>query len=342
MDLPVPGVQPRLPAPRGALSSALLDCLGGARATPPEPPPAQGGDPLDDEDLQLALYVCYELHYRGFLGVDPCWEWDPSLLGFRRVLERRFEQALARDVPVPEAVPAEGLPTALRALTNRAGPPLSAFLEQEATLAQFLEFVIHRSAYQRKEADPHSWALPRLEGAAKAALVEIQADEYGGGRPERMHQELFAATMAALGLDPAYGAYLDAIPATTLATVNLVSLFGLHRRWRGALVGHLAAFEMTSTEPNRRFGNGLRRLGFGAEATTFYDEHVQADSVHEQVAAHDLAGGLARQEPALVSDILFGAEACLHLDDRAAGHLLGAWTRGESSLRWVEGPPGAG
>lgn len=43
---------------------------------------------------------------------------------------------------------------------------------------------MHRSAYQLKEADPHSFALPRVPaGRAKAAFVEIQADEYGGGVP---------------------------------------------------------------------------------------------------------------------------------------------------------------
>jgi Iron-containing redox enzyme len=50
------------------------------------------------------------------------------------------------------------------------------------TLAQLREFAIHRSAYQLKEADPHTWAIPRLTGAVKAAMVEIQADEYGDGR----------------------------------------------------------------------------------------------------------------------------------------------------------------
>lgn len=36
------------------------------------------GDALTDDDLQLALYLCYELHYRGFAGVDPAWEWSPA------------------------------------------------------------------------------------------------------------------------------------------------------------------------------------------------------------------------------------------------------------------------
>src|SRR6201999_1753425 len=97
------------------------------------------------------------------------------------------------------------------------------------------------------------------------------------------------------------------MPAGPLATVNLMSLFGLHRRLRGAIVGHLALFEMTSSIPNRRYANGLRRLGFDADATAFYDEHVVADAVHENVAAVDLAGGLARQQPELAADVLWGA-----------------------------------
>src|SRR5215208_5254108 len=122
------------------------------------------------------------------------------------------------------------------------GPSVARFVETRANEEQLLEFVVHRSGYQLKEADPHSWAIPRLSGPAKAALVEIQADEYGGGRPERVHAQLFAKAMRALDLDPSYGAYLNRIPAVTLATVNLMSLCGLHRRLRGAIVGHLAAF----------------------------------------------------------------------------------------------------
>ncbi|MEK8105100.1 iron-containing redox enzyme family protein [Micromonospora sp. M12] len=118
--------------------------------------------------------------------------------------------------------------------------------------------------------------------------MEIQTDEYGNGRLDRMHAELFRCTLDRLGLDTAYAAHLDAVPAVTLATNNLMSLLGLHRRLRGALLGHLAAFEMTSSLPNRRYGNGLRRLGFDEVATRFYDEHVEADAVHEQIAAHDM------------------------------------------------------
>ena len=323
---------PGLPAPRGPVSAAALGALAG----PPGPaaiPAFSGDDPLEDDDLQLALYVCYELHYRSFAGVDERWEWDPGLLAARAELEAIFEAGLRRVVAVepaePDAVEAE----LRRMVAADDGPPLSRTLERDASLGQFREFMTHRSAYQLKEADPHSWAVPRLAGRAKEALVEVQADEYGGGRPGRMHASLFAAAMRAVGLDDTYGFYLDAIPGTTLATVNLMSLMGLHRRLRGGIVGHLAVFEMTSPEPNRRYGDGLRRLGFGREATEFFDEHVEADAVHEAVAAHDLAQGLALAEPGLVDDILFGAAALLHLEACFAGHLLGRWAAGESSLR---------
>jgi hypothetical protein len=223
---------------------------------------------------------------------------------------------------------------ALRAIADADdAPPVSRFIEARASLDHVLEFLTHRSAYQLKEADPHSFALPRLTGGPKAAAVEIQADEYGGGRADRMHAALFAKAMRAAGLDDEYGFYLDRIPAITLATVNLMSLLGLHRRWRAAAAGHLALFEMTSSIPNGRYSRGLERLGFDADARDFFDEHVVADAVHENIAAVDLAGGLARQDPALGADALFGARALLHVEAAWSRHIVGAWEDGVSSLR---------
>ena len=89
---------------------------------------------------------------------------------------------------------------------------------------------------------------------------------------------------------------------------------------------------MTSSLPNRLYGNGLRRLGYGTDATLFFDEHVEADAVHEQIAGRDLAGGLARAQPERASDILFGAAAGLMLDDLAADHLRSCWDNGTTSL----------
>ena len=328
--------EPTLPPARGPLTDGLFRYLHGA-ADRISDVSRRGADAVADDDLQLALYCCYELHYRGFDGVHPDWEWEPSLLAFRRALEERFEAALVDAIGRPgdgdDPAPEE-MDLALRGIDAADdAPSLSSYVETEATTDQALEFLVHRSAYQLKEADPHSWALPRMHGPPKAAMVEIQADEYGSGRPDRIHAELFAKALRAAGLDATYGGYLDHVPAATLATVNLMSLLGLHRRLRGAAIGHLALFEMTSSVPNRRYAEGLRRLGFSAEATDFFDEHVVADAVHENVAAVDLAGGLARQQPELARDILWGARALVHVEGAWARHVLTSWSAGGTSLR---------
>ena len=323
--------------PLGDLVGALLrgrpdGSISGAEVEEAEHLVAEVADPLADDDLQLALYLCFELHYRSFPGVDDGWEWNPTLIAIRQRLERAFVDRLAVEVgpyPVDHRTVGDLL---FRLEAEDEAPPLSRHLEVDADLEQFREFVVNRSLYQLKEADPHSWAIPRLTGAVKTALLEVQNDEYGSGRPERIHSALFAKTMRALGLDDSENAYLGRVPGITLATVNLITALGLRRDRRGALVGHLAMFEMTSARPNRRYGNALRRLGFDAEATDFYDEHVEADAVHENIAAHDLAGGLARQEPEIAADIVFGARALLALEGRFAAHLLDAWRAGESSL----------
>lgn len=328
--------EPVPPSPRGPLSAGLLTAFARPPHTLDVPLPDPGTDPLTDEDTQLALHLAYELHYRGLPGVDDRWEWEPSLLAVVAALEERVERALDELVDVPDVAPDE-VPAALAALVEQDdSPPLASFLHRTATIGQFREFVAHRSVYHLKEADPHTWAIPRLGGRAKAALVEVQQDEYGNGRPDRMHAVLFANTMRALDLDDTYGAYVDRVPAVTLATSTVPTFFGLHRRRRGALAGHLAALEMTSSLPNRRYGHGLRRLGYDRAATLFYDEHVEADAVHEQVAAHDLCGALATAEPELTGDILVGAACCLKLDGRVGAHLLGRWKQGLSALRGTD------
>ena len=324
--------EPPLPHPRGPITETLFKALTGVPGDLARVPSIDG-DPLSDDDLHLALYVCYEIHYRGFSGVDARWEWNPALLSARWQYEKIFELALLESFGVEEWRDYPDVILRLNQIASQPGPSLSKYLRYQASLAEFKDLIIHRSAYRLKEGDPHSWVIPRLEGKAKAALVEIEFDEYGCGKAERIHAALFQTTMDAMGLDSRYGAYLDLIPGIALAPTNLVSMFGLHRRLRGAAVGHLALAEMTSALSNKLQAEGLRRLGYGAEVTGFFDEHVIADSIHDMIALHDLAGGMLEREPSLAGDILFGAAAGVGLDAAFAQYMLDCWLCGKPSLR---------
>ncbi|MGO1231538.1 iron-containing redox enzyme family protein [Glutamicibacter arilaitensis] len=279
--------------------------------------------------------MLYELHHRGFAEVDDRWEWDPGLISLRARIEEDFEQAL-RDVagPLPSVEPmsSEVAQALFELAADDAGPSVSKFIQRQVDAAQAREFLILKSIYQLKEADPHTWAIPKLEGCAKTAMVEIQADEYGNGHLPRMHSELFRQTMRGLGLRDDFGAYIDSIPAVTLAAVNMISLFGMHRRLRGAITGHLALYEMTSSIPQAAYARGFRRLGYESPVTDYFDEHVEADAVHEQIAGRDLAGGLAEDEPDPVPDIIFGAQAAAAVDALAGAKYSDAWEAGRSAL----------
>jgi len=283
-------------------------------------------DPWGD-DLQLALYLCYELHYRSFDGVDDNLEWDPDLLRFRAALEQPFLAALRSAVDGGDDVDA-----ALAALlvTPSSGTGPSWHLLERGDRDQLREYVAHRSLYHLKEADPQAWVIPRLDGQAKASFVTVEHDEYGAGRAERLHARMFAGMMVALDLDPGYGGYLDVTPAVTLAMVNAMSLFGLHRGLRGALIGQFASVEITSSPGSARLAKAVERLnGDGAE---FYVEHIEADAVHEQLVRGGVVAGLLATNPELAADIVFGIQVDALLEDRFGDHLLAAWTAGQSSL----------
>jgi Iron-containing redox enzyme len=328
------GFEPRLPDPRGPLSLAVTELLA---ERDPVDRLTQAEASIDDADpygtdLQLALYICYELHYRGFAGVDPDWEWDARLLQLRGRLEHAFLAEVRAQVG--EISPDETAAAEMRRLSIEPadGEGLSHHLRDKATWEQMREYFVHRSLYHLKEGDPHAWAIPRLIGQAKAAFVAVEFDEFGGGRGARLHQQLFADLLDAAGLDSTYLGYLDMVPAEALAAVNVMSLFGLHRALRGAAVGHFASTEITSPPGSQRLVDALSRLGAPQPCIGFYAEHVEADAVHEQVVRTDVVGDMVAREPHLDRDVVFGIRAHAYVEDRLAEHMLHAWSDGRTSL----------
>lgn len=329
---------PVLAPAAGPLSEFSLAVLEDPRRTPSVEPviALEVEDPLGDLDFQRALYCLNEIRYREYAGVDPDAEWHPNVTDWWYLLARRFEDALLAAVAQEPAVDVgrrgrTGDEIA-SIIESADGPSLSGFVLEHPTLHHLREFSIHRSAYQLKEADPHTFALPRLAGAAKAAFVEIQMDEYGEGIPGRAHAELFASSMRGLGLDPSYGRYIELLPASTLATVNLITHLAFHRRLLPALLGHLALFEMTSVGPMGRYADAMRRIGAPDEACEFYDVHVVADEHHGPLARSGLVDAYVDEHRGEGGLAVWGAEVTMAIEGRFSGLLVDRWTAGESGL----------
>ena len=322
----------QLPSPRGALSEQLFARLHGEPGPIPPGPRVRG---LDDDDFQISLFVLQELSFRRLEGVDPAWEEEPSLLTVRAALERQLEQELRDSIMVPTCRPGDVAQALVDQLDQAEGPSLSTWVATNATLQHLREFIVHRAAYQLKEADPHSFAIPRLcAGRAKTALLEIQLDEYGHMEPREAHAELFRATMNEFGLRPE--ADIDLLPAVTLRTNTVLNCFTRSRRLLGACLGHLAVFEMTSVEPMARYAAACRRLlpgPRGTRAARFYDVHVAADGHHQRVALDRLVAGFAEQYPDESNELLFGAAALMRVEGELTRHLLERWNAGMTSLR---------
>ena len=310
------------PRPRGALSARVADALRGDLAAWPATLPAADGA----DDAALTLWMMYELHYHGFEDVDDAWEWHPGLLATRAGLEESFEDELRRRRAADGPPPDGDLSAALfDYVSTFEGPSLAGFVHRRAARVQVEELLQLRSVYALRESDPTAWLVPRIGSRPQAALMSLQYDEYGGGDVSRVHAHLFARGMAASGLRADFGGYVDQAPTEVLEQNNAMSLFGLHRRLRAAGLGHLAAFEATSSLPSRRMSQGLRRLGFPDEMTAYYDEHVEADAVHEQLAVREICAPLVAEEPHLRDEVFFGAFVCLDSEARVAAHLLARW-----------------
>ena len=309
------------------------------------PAPVDGCSPYGD-DLQLALYVLYELHYQGFQDVPDSLEWDSGLLACRAALEDRFLGALREDLPV------DATETAAQALddssSNRSATTAPASRTSSATKA-LSNTCAHtrrsaRSTTSRKRTRtpgsfPGSTAGPRRPWSPSSSTSSAPA------APTSPCPVCSPTSWRIWGWTPRYGRYADAAPAEALATVNLMSLFGLHRALRAALVGHFAAVEVTSSPGSRRLAEAMRRVGAGPAAVRFYTEHVTADAVHEQVVRHDVVGGLLEDEPHLDADVVFGVHATTYLETRLSDRLLGAWRTGATGLRedtWLPVSAGRG
>ena len=323
-----------LPEARGDLTFALVDAL---RRDDPDccpRPSSPAADPLTDDELQLALWICYELHYRGFDDVGADGSGSPSCSACAASSRRSLLGALRARV----AVPGRTRPVAAAAARTRRLRRRPVAVAVHAAQANRDAVPRVRDAPLGLPAEggrPAQLGDPPAERPAKAALVEIQADEYGGGelRADAL-RALPRRCCAASGSTTPTAPTSTRCPASRSRVSNVMSLFGLHRALRGALVGHLAAYEMTSSAPvpplRARAAPARRRRGRMPSSSTSTSPRTRCTSNWPRTTS---AAGSPMPSRSSPRTSLFGAAACLYVDKRFAEHVLGCWAQERTSLR---------
>ena len=221
-------------------------------------------------------------HYRGFAGVDTRDGVGPGCCA-SAVARGRFERrrcsarwAAQHEPSTPPTMRA----ASAAAITAPRSVALAALLEprRPGGVCEFWSTARRTSSRRPTRTRGRS---PGYSGAAKAALVEIQADEYGNGRRRRMHAELFADDDGGARARPHLRRVPRPAPRRHLATTNLDLPVRPPPPLARRALGHLALFEMTSVGPMGRYAHGaaparasergaplLRRARRGGQSTS--------------------------------------------------------------------------
>jgi len=322
---------PLLPWPRGPLSALVVSALQRQPGSLVATPPLTNVDAMSDDDFQLALYLCYEMNYRGLANAG--WSRDPGLLNFRTELEQIFVARLRDEIGhVSARFPSDVMGAMEEFVDACATSSLATYLGVSGTIDQFREFCVHRSAHQQRSIESETRTLFSHADEDEPAKVMFPFDEWGASDALRIRAEFLSAAMAALGLDPSFGSYVEILPGVTLATANLASMFALHPDWRAALVGQLAISEITSMESMERYSHALFRFGLDRVGRRFNQVDTVVDSRRPLLARSQIVAGVIGGGPQLGADLLFGAGAIVMLEQRFGDHLLDSWGENRSSL----------
>lgn len=325
-----------LPQPRGPITESLFKALtrspGALSVKVADRIIAR--DALFGDDAPLALFCLYELHNRGFRGVSDDWEWDPDCLELRRRLECAFVRQLRYEVFLSYGmtkVSAKDVAMELTALARTSNSQLLSFIATDATSTHVEELAIHRSMFRGNEIESRVRAASQLCDHVTSSTRSGGVDDFGLDATVAVHAEMFRMALEATGIDGPHGTSLESVPSASLSSLNLVTMFALHRRWRAALVGYVALREMCLGSAGS-YVTGLERLGMRGVVDYCRAQH-DAGELLDSICLDESVSGFVAAQPELSSDVIFGARSFELLEGAFITRLMTAWSDGRSSLR---------
>ncbi|MEZ4449739.1 MAG: iron-containing redox enzyme family protein [Nannocystaceae bacterium] len=165
-------------------------------------------------------------------------------------------------------------------------------------------------------------------GTAGEEKMEIAAnfwDEMGNGEEDEVHTALFAESLRALDVGPAYIAEHLLLEAKVSASLS--SCLALSRRHYYKAIGFFGVTEYLVPRRFTAFLEGWRRLGLPMEAVKYHDLHVRIDAVHASGWFRNVIAPLVERDPRVGDEIALGALIRLQSSQRYLDALLGEVTR---------------
>ncbi len=189
---------------------------------------------------------------------------------------------------------------------KQAGPgqhdSLFPWLAEQASQADMIWFLRQEMAGEAGFDDLVALTQVRLPVQAKLELARNYWDEMGQGHPGGMHGPMLERLSKQLDFTPDQDAVWE-----SLALSNLMVALAANRHYTYQSIGALGVIELTAPARAEKVNAGLKRLGVGGDARSYYALHATLDVKHSIAWNREVLHSLVLEDPALAPLLAEGA-----------------------------------
>ncbi|HEX6277243.1 MAG TPA: iron-containing redox enzyme family protein [Polyangiaceae bacterium] len=183
------------------------------------------------------------------------------------------------------------------------GDPLFPWLAESAPPGAIRWFLEQEAAGEAGFEDLVALTQVKLPTRAKLELARNYWDEMGRGDERGMHGPMLSRLTTTLELDTS----TERIVWESLALGNLMTAFGVNRRYAYQSAGALGVIELTAPGRAAAVNRGLKRIGVSGEIRKYFALHATLDVKHSEAWNREVLRPLVAQNSELAVPIAEGA-----------------------------------
>ncbi len=186
--------------------------------------------------------------------------------------------------------------------------PLFPWLAEHASREQMRWFLRQEISGEAGFDDLVALTQVKLATQAKLELARNYWDEMGQGHQGGMHGPLLDRLGVELDIgNDGDGAGAAAVVEESLNLGNLMLALATNRRYAYQSIGALGAIELTAPGRAEKVNAGLKRLGVGGAARSYFALHATLDRKHAAAWSREVLFSLVAEDPKVAQPIAEGA-----------------------------------